>query len=268
VVGQLPKEIVLYLCRDEGSRKMLEAFQSEVHLLPKPERPKLWVKLVKISDPRDFPSFLQQLEELYGGVYTLEFKKHGISSLPAVVIDGEKRSEGRYLSRDEVREILGLPVALREGPKPPAAPGGEQELPEIAPITVQPRAPARRLPEPVELPLELEEPEAEKAEEAKALEEAKPPARPAVEAKPQPPPLIPAPPTPAQQPAAAEVRAVQEPLAKPAAQELAKPQVRQEDLRGTCFTCLFFDKERSRCRLQHVAVQDPYSPPCGRRRPR
>ena len=70
----MPKEIVLYLCRDEQSKKMLQDFQSELNLLPKPDRPKLKVKLVKINDPRDFPSFLQQLEELYGGVYTLEFK--------------------------------------------------------------------------------------------------------------------------------------------------------------------------------------------------
>jgi len=103
---------VLYLCRDEQSKEMLQDFQSVLTLLPKPERPKLKVKLVKINDPRDFPSFLQQLEELYGGVYTLEFKKLGIEKLPAIVVDGEKVSEGKYLSMEEIRDLLGLPVKI------------------------------------------------------------------------------------------------------------------------------------------------------------
>jgi len=110
----LPKEIVLYLCRDEQSKKMLQDFQSELNLLPKPDRPRVKVKLVKINDPKEFPSFFQQLEELYGGVYILEFKKLGIEKLPAIVVDGEKVSEGKYLSKDEIREILGLPVKIEE----------------------------------------------------------------------------------------------------------------------------------------------------------
>jgi len=108
----LPKEIVLYLCRDERSKMMLQDFQSVLNLLPKPERPKLKVKLVKINDPRDFPSFFQQLEELYGGVYTLEFKKLNIEKLPAIVVDGEKVSEGKYLSMEEIRDLLGIPVKI------------------------------------------------------------------------------------------------------------------------------------------------------------
>jgi hypothetical protein len=111
-VGLLPKEIVLYLCRDEQSKMMLQDFQSELNLLPKPERPKLKVKLVKINDPRDFPSFLQQLEELYGDLYALEFKKLGIEKLPAIVVDGKKVSEGKYLSKEEIRVILGLLVKI------------------------------------------------------------------------------------------------------------------------------------------------------------
>jgi len=150
----LPKEIMLCLCRDEESRKMLEAFYSEVHLLPKPERPKLRVKLVKISDPRDFPSFLQQLEELYGGVYTLEFKKLNIEKLPAIVVDGEKVSEGKYLSMEEIREILGLPVKIEAEPTPPVP--LEEELPQVAPITSQPKPQPKKEPKPITLPIELE----------------------------------------------------------------------------------------------------------------
>jgi len=108
----LPKEIVLYLCRDEQSKKMLQDFQSVLNLFPKPERPKLKVKLVKINHPKEFPSFLQQLEELYGGVYTLEFKKLNIEKLPAIVVDGEKISEGKYLGKEEIRDLLLLPVEI------------------------------------------------------------------------------------------------------------------------------------------------------------
>ena len=162
----MPKEIVLYLCRDEQSKKMLQDFQSELNLLPKPDRPKLKVKLVKINDPRDFPSFLQQLEELYGGVYTLEFKKLNIEKLPAIVVDGEKVSEGKYLSKEEIRDLLGLPVKIEAGPTPPVS--LEEELPQVAPITSQPKPQPKKEPEPITLPIELEEPETPKPIEAEA----------------------------------------------------------------------------------------------------
>ena len=323
----MPKEIMLCLCRDEESRKMLEAFYSEVHLLPKPERPKLRVKLVKISDPRDFPSFLQQLEELYGGVYTLEFKKLNIEKLPAIVVDGEKVSEGKYLSKEEIRDLLGLPVKIEAGPTPPVS--LEEELPQVAPITSQPKPQPKKEPKPITLPIELEEPETPKPitvtpekparqhpvqspvvtkqpevpllgepamskrrqpeeiptpieleeplQEEQPQEEApmttKPTPKVAQEAKPktQVAPTLPPPPTlpqPIEKPPALGTKTPQEALPKPPVQQQAKPPTVQEDLKGTCFTCLFYDKDKSKCKLLHIAVQDPYNPPCGRRRPK
>jgi hypothetical protein len=326
-VGLLPKEIVLYLCRDEQSKKMLQDFQSELNLLPKPDRPKLKVKLVKINDPRDFPSFLQQLEELYGGVYTLEFKKLNIEKLPAIVVDGEKISEGKYLSKEEIRDLLGLPVKIEAGLTPPVS--LDEELPQVAPVTSQPKPQPKKEPEPITLPIELEEPETPKPitvtpekparqhpvqspvvtkqpevpllgepamskrrqpeeiptpieleeplQEEQPQEEAPITARPtpkaAQEAKPKPEvaPTLPPPPTlpqPIEKPPAVRTKTPQEALPKPPVQQQAKPQTVQEDLKGTCFTCLFYDKDRSKCKLLHIAVQDPYNPPCGRRRPK
>ena len=323
----LPKEIVLYLCRDEQSKRMLQDFQSELNLLPKPDRPKLKVKLVKINDPRDFPSFLQQLEELYGGVYTLEFKKLNIEKLPAIVVDGEKVSEGKYLSKDEIRDLLGLPVKIEAGPTPPVP--LEEELPQVAPITPQQKPQPKKEPEPITLPIELEEPETPKPitvtpekpaqqppvqspvvtkqpevpllgepamskrrqpeeiptpieleeplQEEQPQEEAPITARPtpkaAQEAKPKPQvaPTLPPPPTlpqPIEKPPALVTKTPQEALPKPPVQQQAKPQTVQEDLKGTCFTCLFYDKDKSKCKLLHIVVQDPYNPPCGRRRPK
>ena len=323
----MPKEIVLYLCRDEQSKKMLQDFQSLLNLLPKPDRPKLKVKLVKINDPRDFPSFLQQLEELYGGVYTLEFKKLGIEKLPAIVVDGEKVSEGKYLSKDEISEILGLPLKIEAEPTPSAQ--LEEELPQVAPITPQPKPQPKKEPEPITLPIELEEPETPKPitvtpekpaqqplvqspvvtkqpevaplrepaipkriqseeipmpiqleetlQEEQPQEEApittKPTPKATQEAKPKPQvaPTLPPPPTlpqPIEKAPAVRTKTPQEALPKPPVQQQAKPPTVQEDLKGTCFTCLFYDKDKSKCKLLHIAVQDPYNPPCGRRRPK
>ncbi|ABL78151.1 thioredoxin family protein [Thermofilum pendens] len=270
----MPREVLLFICRDEASKSLINAFNSELSELPKPERPKLKVKLFKLKDPSNFKSYLEQLEELYGGVYTREVKEYGIQSLPAVVVDGEKVLEGRYPSREEIRRILGLPprpAPREERPAPIIAP--EVKAPAVAAPPPERREPPKptRVPEPIEIPVELEEPE---------LEEHKPPPVPEEKPREQPPreaprpvqqaPRLP-PPPPAPKPEAVPARppVAQPPRREPAQQVPAPPKpVATEDLRGTCFTCLFFDKERSRCKLLHMTVQDPYNPPCGRRRPR
>ncbi|MHB9301883.1 thioredoxin family protein [Thermofilum pendens] len=108
----MPREVLLFVCRDEASRSLINAFNSELSELPKPERPKLKVNLFKLKDPSNFKSYLDELERLYGDAYTREVKLYGVQALPAVVVDGVKVLEGRHPSREEIRRILGLPPAF------------------------------------------------------------------------------------------------------------------------------------------------------------
>ncbi|MGC9108230.1 MAG: hypothetical protein ACP5IE_08610, partial [Infirmifilum sp.] len=59
-----------------------------------------------------------------------------------------------------------------------------------------------------------------------------------------------------------------QPKPAPQIQRQEKPQPGISDLTGTCFTCVFYDQVKSRCKLLHVNVPDPTNPPCGRRKPR
>jgi hypothetical protein len=281
----VPREVRLYLCRDEKSSAMLEAFRRELNRLPKEERPKIRVNLLRLRDPSRFDAYLKELEELFGGIYVQEFKKYGIKAVPAVVVDGEKVAEGRYLSEEEIRSLLGIPPPPAPQPPPmPAQPAGSSTAPqprapvelapvELAPLEERPPEP-RREPE-VELPpVELEPeapvllepptppkpPEGPKPARAPAPPAARPPAPPRPEAPP-----APRPPAPAPQPQpAAPPRLEAAPAAKPQAAEEVKPA--RPASKASCHGCVYFDSSRSRCRLHHIVVQDPGNPPCGRGR--
>jgi len=91
--------------RDPRSLELFKCI-NEVWGLPPGERPRLRVKTFRIKDPVQFPSFIRQLEELFGGMYTVEVRKYGIKAIPAIVVDGEKVLEGEYPSLEKLREIL------------------------------------------------------------------------------------------------------------------------------------------------------------------
>lgn len=266
------KEVKLFLPRDTKAQEMLEAFKAELSAMPKNQRPKLVVKLLNLKDPAKFQEWLQSLEELFGGVYVAEFKKYGISAVPAVVVDGEKSVEGRYLTREEARLIL-------QGFSPDLAqlkPAGAPPL-ELAPVEVEEEKPLQ--PPPTTRGQVIQQPPAQQVEEALPpvelapveIEE-KPPQLPVPQAKPAEKPLQQ--PKPAPQPAVREPepqRAPPQPALQPPKapiQPPTQPPVQAQEQAGTCFTCLFYDKARNRCRLLHIQVPDPQNPPCGRRRAR
>lgn len=289
------KEIRLYLCRDEKSGEMLEAFRRELNLLPRESRPKLKAKVLKLRNPSGFEQYVRELEELFGGLYVEEFKKYGIRAVPAVVVDGEKLFEGKYLTRDEIRSLLGLQPAQPQPAQPPPAsrppqpaaqppakpfeltpvelvPPEEEQLPELKPEPrptppilqparatperatpgearkVAPQPPTRVEPRREELPEEPFVIEPIKVEPVKAPQPGKPAQQQAA-----PPPLAPEP----RRAAAPQ----QPPAPRPAAEAPQAPAAK-----FSCYTCIHFNPERSRCRLLHIPVPDPNSPPCGRGR--
>jgi len=286
----VPKEVRLYLCRDEKSGAMLEAFRRELSRLPKGERPKVHVKVLKLRDPSRFEAYLKELEELFGGIYVQEFRKYGIKAVPAVIVDGEKVAEGRYLSEEEIRSLLGTAPIPAPRPQPaPAQPARSRAAPqpqarvELAPVELEPleeqppepqRKPEVELP-PVELepeaPVVLEPPTPSKPPEApKPVQAPAPPPatrRPAPQQPEAPPAPRPPAPAPAPQPlpaAPSRLQAAPTVRPQPPAAEEARPA--RPVSKASCHSCIYFDSSRSRCRLLHVTVQDPENPPCGRGR--
>lgn len=80
---------------------------------------KLRVVTAGISDPREYQSFLEFLEGLYGSQYVEEFKKYRVSTLPALIVGGTKLFEGRFPSKEEIHELLGV---VERAPAPARAP--------------------------------------------------------------------------------------------------------------------------------------------------
>ncbi|GEM_PF-1732131 len=365
----MAKEIRLFIGRDPRSLELFKAINELLKELPPGERPKLRVKTFKIKDPSQFGSFIKQLEELFGGMYTVEIRKYGVKAIPAIVVDGEKVVEGEYPSLEKLREILLGPSLVAEAsiwqreaspptrdvsPLPPIAPPAVEEPPsEEAPLlaeqapaeeqlapppppTVHAEAPSIPLEESARVPerplaeteiratAPVEEPEEFKLEEEeppiappvtppkplKKIEPPKPeprtkpaaippprktekpvvpprprkispppprhskvppPPKPPVERAPAPKPKIPRIPEPAprpvQRPALRETRppppAAPKPREEAAAPTPAGAQAGRGtiDLSKTCLSCIFYSKERGRCTLYHIAIEDPYNPP-------
>lgn len=89
---------------------------------------KIRVIRAKISNPAEFPAFLDYLEELYGPQYVSEYRKYGVGKLPALVVGGAKVFEGYFPSKEELAELLGAP------PKPAQPkPAEPQRVPPPAP---------------------------------------------------------------------------------------------------------------------------------------
>ncbi len=352
------KEIRLFIGRDPRSLELFRSINEVLRELPPGERPRLRVKTFKIKDPGQFSSFIKQLEELFGGMYTVEVRKYGIKAIPAIVVDGEKVLEGEYPSVEKLREILLGPSLVAEAglgeqitaptpseisPIPPVSPPRVEkpemeaqpqlveqpssvEMPqeavqplryveanieeeaaqkpvlntestpsepelrtvapveepeefkleeEEAPISTPTVATSVKPPEPVTQPPQASAPEEAVKRETPLRPEQMAPYRPQFRPEPRPapprppirqPPRIPRPPAPGPrelapkppQPPRAATPGISREIKAPAPSEKPPENI---DLSKTCLSCIFYSKERKRCTLYHIPIEDPYHPP-------
>lgn len=233
------KTIKLYIGRDRQSAKLLKDLSLLMRRLPKDKRPKLKVRVVKIEEPSEFPELLEQLEEIFGGLYTLEFRKYGIKNLPAIVVDDKKVLEGYFPNTKELVEILayeGLAI---------------EEYAEAAPAVQQQRIPIHTESRKEEVRERLLQPTPEEAALPVRIEEITEERPQAPLAEPELPPAV-----------RREAPVLERPTVE--VKEEVAPEAKA-DIRGTCLDCIFFDRERTRCTLLHVPITDPYNPLCGRK---
>jgi len=291
----LPKEkreIKLFIAKDEKSAALVKLLNMVLETLPPKERPHVKLHVVKIDDVKKFPEFLAYLEEIYGGIHTLEFRRYGIAQLPAIVIDDQKVLEGEFPDEDQLRELL-ISAGVLLPPKiavtslqqqsqyPPVTPPRIQEIPQArqtppslpslekmrqeysAPESQKTRSEFPQLkpaPKPETMPLQKTEISPAKSagqvkSEVKTEKILKEGAE--IQIKPE------------YGPALREPSLVKDRGVKERREALVQPSgTRQptEDLRGTCFDCIFYDERRGRCLRMSMQVPDPYNPPCGRKR--
>ena len=116
---------VLFVAKDEAGRALAEYLRSLISDLKIVEVP--------IEGPEDFPRYLAALEEIYGGIAVLQFRKYGVESLPCLVVGGEKVFEGYYPDAEELEAILA--GARARAPAKLAVPERvEEEAPEVAEV--------------------------------------------------------------------------------------------------------------------------------------
>ncbi|MCD6563613.1 MAG: hypothetical protein J7K23_06850 [Thermoproteales archaeon] len=262
------KIIKLYIGRDDKSAELFRNLSNIIRQIPPEKRPKLKVRVVKIKNPDEFPEFLEQLEEIFGGLYTLEFRKYQIQKLPAIVVDEEKVFEGSFPTKEELIQILAYEgIITREETltveKAFQQPMIEREVQKIE--SVEKHVHEYDVGETyVAKPLEAEEvekPESKIIEEEPKITEEEPQKeyiiselREAEKIEISKPPVV--------------EKIVEEKASMPT-KEVTMPRVEPKKektaIKGTCFDCIFFDKSRNRCTLLHVTITDPYHPICGRR---
>ena len=293
----MPKEIRVYIGRDPASKELFNQLVTLIKSLPKEQRPKLKVKALRIKDPSEFEAFLAQLEELFGGIYTLEFRKYDIKSIPTIIVDGKKVIEGKYPTPEELHMlILGeeiIPPPISE--QPPITPDKPKIIEEdmVKPVEIEPihtepvqiqeqrlkneKISAREVPPPTAYKEEVfrqEQPEEIKPIEIQPVELPEPIETQEQDIRIKEPEtkIEPSYPQPGISPPAAPEAPPREELKKEEKEERlepakpAQPLTATRDLKNTCFTCIFYNEERKRCTLYHIKVEDPYNPPCGRGR--
>lgn len=101
---------------------------------------------MKIGRAGDFPYYVRQLEELFGGIATAEYRRYGIQSLPAIVYNDKVIIQGHVPTREELEESLayeGLKIIheVKETPpvvqKPPLQPQQTTQKPvEKTPVRI------------------------------------------------------------------------------------------------------------------------------------
>ena len=77
-------ELRVYVCRDPRHERLVEDLKGILDNV-RGKKPKLNVIRLKLTDPEEFPTYLEYLEEVFGGVVTAEYRRFGIKSLPAIV---------------------------------------------------------------------------------------------------------------------------------------------------------------------------------------
>jgi len=97
--------ITVYVCRDQAHMELVENVRTAIRGVR--GRHTVTVIQIPISHASEFPAYLSRLEEVYGGVSTVEFRLQGVRTLPAVVVDGTAVVQGRIPSPGELREMLG-----------------------------------------------------------------------------------------------------------------------------------------------------------------
>lgn len=264
-------ELKVYVCRSPEHEKLLSTLD-EVLSTVKGDKPKLKVVRYKLRDPSDFPSYMAQLEEIFGGIATAEFRKYGVKSLPAIVYKGKAILQGRVPTKEELEEALayeGIKVARREPkPAPTARQHGRVQL-TIAVPSLQAQQRSSRQAD------SLQRREEAKTEAPIELTEHVLPVKSEQAGKPVPLPTTPAPP-PAEASGEAKTSPKTPRIAQPSldVEELKlektiqtrSPQVQakqiQSTLRKTCGNCIFYSETDGRCVLHRVTVQDPSRPIC------
>ena len=224
-------ELRVYVCRDPQHSELVNVLREMLNRVKPKDRPKLKVVKLKLTNPADFPAYLEYLEELFGGIATAEYRRFGIKALPAVVYRGKLVVQGRVPTREELEELLqyeGLKVKrelvpTREQPPRIAAPQParrvEERVERGAPRTTRPPSPIHKPEAPPGIaasltpPIEVEELSIEEAREPR--------------------------------------------LPKPSI-SMAVSQSRSK----TCLRCIFYERESGRCLLLRVSVPDPQRPPC------
>ncbi len=264
-------ELRVYICRNPEHEKLVDMLK-EILSTVKGDKPKLKVVRHKLRDSSDFPLYLAQLEEIFGGIATAEFRKYGIKSLPALVYKGRAILQGSVPSREELEEALayeGIRVTRRE-PKPALAAkqyGRVQLTIAVPSFQVQRRLPEqakslqRRDEAKAETPIELSEhvwpagPEQGGEPAPQFTASARPPAEASGKAKPSP-----------EAHRTARPPIDVEELVLEKATETRSPQVQVKQVQltpgKTCVNCIFYSEVNSRCLLYRVTIQDPSKPIC------
>ncbi|MEM0042865.1 MAG: thioredoxin family protein [Thermofilaceae archaeon] len=289
-------KLVVYVCREPNHDKLVEMVKDVLDRV-KGKKPKLQVVRLKLERSEDFPAYLSQLEELFGGVATAEFRKYRIESLPAIVYNDQLVLQGSVPSLEELEEALAY-AGLKFSKKSAVAVQlpVQTQLPypiqsgmmtgtpaHLATAKSGEETQARRVPQPpprIKIIDRLSPPIEEAERTVKAEESASSEARISQPTKPQEPLL-----RPAQKPAPQETqaKAVQLPEKRPPPLGTTPPpplekQITEEELlinvppaapaslqarrRKLCRDCMFYEPTARRCLLYRAPINDPEKPIC------
>jgi len=248
------RSIQLFICRDQRSKQLLDELNSI--LKPYRNEVELKVHIVHIKNPEDFENFMLMMEELFGGISTLVFRKYGIRSIPAIVIDDRKVFEGKYPSREELEELLTYEGILLKEIKHEVPTIKVEKIEEVAPTpspvkiikpSVEELLPKKEELEEAEFEIEpveritTVEPELEimpstREVETEHIEETVKP----------------------EQEVASSVEIEYAKKGEPVIRE----EVRKVKHKRSCNTCIFYNESTKRCAMLGKIVDDPSNPPC------
>jgi len=274
--------IRVFIAKDEKSAALLKLLEYIIEKIPPAKRPRVKIHVAKIDDVSKFPSFLAYLEEIYGGVYTLEYRKYKVEKLPTIIIDDKKVLEGHFPTEDELIALLsseGIEVPIpAPAPVPQPLPPSQQPLPQqpipsyppgvireptiqsMRPITHPSAYPSTQPAQPTYSQTPHEQPTPPNTMASKPVEQQEDRYAQTSEVKAQPPRIEAQLPQPTAEPTLPNLPEI----ITPEEEAVVQPSV--DDLRGTCYDCIYFDPNRSWCLLHRIRITDPLKPICGRRK--